>query len=345
MPGSSPTVRTIAASRSRSPQITAVQSSGLAAVAASGSSGPSRSTVAASSAGDRQAAPARLVRGQPGVPARAGEDPEPAAPGPRAPRDGEHLGQLEQVVHVLRPRGARLLDQRPEHALVAGQRARVRGRRRRTRRRRADLQHRHADVPLGRPRQRGGQPLAVAVGLEEQRHGAHVLLLDQRLEQRGRVEHGLVADRGDGVEPQAAAQRERVDRHVPGLRDERDPPRLARHERVAPQRRARVEGDEPVAVRPDHGHPGLGRRRGQRRLQRRRRRPRRTRPRRRRRSRSRAAPPRGRRPGRRPPGSPRRRRRRARAGRRPSARTRARGPTCAWGGRPRPARRSPARRG
>ncbi len=48
-------------------------------------------------------------------------------------------------MHVGRPCAARLLDERPEHPLVAGERARVRRRGARARRRRAHLEHRDAD--------------------------------------------------------------------------------------------------------------------------------------------------------------------------------------------------------
>jgi hypothetical protein len=100
-------------------------------------------------------------------------------------------------VHILGPRGARLVDERSEHSLIAGQRAGMRGRRGRARRGRADLQHGDADVSLRGSRERARQAGTVAVGLEEQRDGADVLVLDQGLEQRGRVEHRLVADRCD----------------------------------------------------------------------------------------------------------------------------------------------------
>ncbi len=172
----------------------------------------------------------------------------------RAPRSRhrQRLGQLEQIVHVGRPRAARLLDQRPEDPLVARQRARVRRRRARARGRRAHLEHRDADLALRGPRERAREPRAVAVGLEEERDGADLLVLDERLEQRRRVEHGLVAHGRDRVEAQAAPHGQRVDRHVPALRDERDASRLPRHERIAPERGAGAERDQPVAVRPEH---------------------------------------------------------------------------------------------
>ena len=231
----------------------------------------------------RQAEPPGLVGRQPAVAARAGQDREApraaghtraessgsararARPGPRAgrrrapharARHGQRLGELEQVVDVLGPCAARLLDERAEDPLVAGQRAGVRRGGGRARRGGADLQHRDADAALGRPRERRRQPCAVAVRLEEQRHRADVLLLGERGEQRRGVEHRLVADRRDGVEAQAAAERQRVDGDVAALRDERHAPGRPRHERVAPQRGRAVERHQPVAVRADQRHPG-----------------------------------------------------------------------------------------
>ena len=149
---------------------------------------------------------------------------------------------------VVGPRRAGLLDERAEHALVARERAGVRGRGAGAGLGGAHLEDRHPDVALGGPRERAGEPRAVAVGLQEQRDRADVVLLDERGEQRGGVEDRLVADGRDGVEAQPAADGQRVDGHVAALGDQRDATRLPPHQRVAPQRRAAVERDEPVAV-------------------------------------------------------------------------------------------------
>ena len=156
-------------------------------------------------------------------------------------------------MHVVGPGAAGLLDERAEDALVAGQCACVGGRRGRARRRGADLQHGDADAALGRARERGGEPRAVAVGLEEQRDRAELLLLDERREQRRSVEHRLVADRRDSVEADPPPDRERVDRHVAALGDQRHAPGRPRRQRVTPERGA-VERDQTVAVGAQHRH-------------------------------------------------------------------------------------------
>ncbi len=163
-------------------------------------------------------------------------------------------------MHVLGPRAARLLDERAEHPLIAGQRARVRGRGSRPGLRRADLQDRHADVALRSAGEGARKAGAVAVGLEEQRDGADVVVLDERVQERAGVEHRLVADGRDRVPAQSAPERQRVHGDVPALRDQRDPAGGARHEDVAPQRGTGVERDEPVAVRPDDRERKLRRR-------------------------------------------------------------------------------------
>ena len=120
-------------------------------------------------------------------------------------------------------------------------------------------------------------------------------------------------------------------------------PASRRHERVAPQRRAVVEGDDPVAVGPAHRQVVAVGRGAQRGLQApRRRASRRSPPRRRRRRRTRARRP-ARSPRARPPRGWRRRpRRRARAGRPRSARTCARARAGASGARPSTRPRKPS---
>ena len=208
---------------------------------------------------ERQPEPPRLVGREAAVAARAGQDRQarPAGPGGAHARGGdrERLRQLEQVVDVVRPGRAGLLDERAEHALVARERAGVGGGGRGARRGGAHLQDHDGHVALRRARQRLREARAVAVGLEEQGDRADLLVGDERREQRGGIEHGLVADRRHGVEVQAAPDCERVDGHVPALRDQRHPPGRPRHERVAPERGRAVERDEPVAVGPEQGHP------------------------------------------------------------------------------------------
>ena len=154
---------------------------------------------------------------------------------------------------------------------------------------RADLQHRDADVALGRPRQRA-RPAA-----RRRRRTRGTARPSRRPRPRPaprarrRVEHRLVADRRDRVERDPAADGQRVDRHVPALRDERDAAGRPRHERVAPQRRA-ARGRRPGrrSSGPSTGS-GRGGRRAPARPAARRRPPPRTRPRTRRARRSRAA--------------------------------------------------------
>ncbi len=198
--------------------------------------------------------------------------------------------------------------------MVTRHRARVRGRRPRARRRRADLQHRHAHALVRAHGQRLAQPRAVAVGLDQQRDRPHALLAREHLDPVRRRDHGLVPGRDRGVQPQPAPRRQRVHDQVAALRDERDVPRLRRGERVAPQRRARVQRDQPVAVRPADGQRVAPRGLAELELQRPRRPPsRRTRRRRRPRRHSPAHRPPRSPPARRPPGS-RPRPRRARPG-------------------------------
>ena len=157
-------------------------------------------------------------------------------------------------MHVLGPRAARLLDERAEDTLVARDRAGVGGRGGRAGGARADLEDGDADPALRRPRERRGERGPIAVGLQEERDRAHLVLLDERREQVGGGDQRLVADRGDGVEPQPAVDGERVDGDIAALRDQRHPARGPRAQRVAPERRAGVEGDEPVAVRAEQRH-------------------------------------------------------------------------------------------
>ena len=114
------------------------------------------------------------------------------------------------------------------------------------------LEHRHADAALDAAGERLAQARRVAVVLDVQRDRAHALVLGEEREQVAGVEHGLVAARDDRVQAQPAAGGERVDREVAALADERDAARLLRAQRVAPQRRALVQADHAVAVRPDH---------------------------------------------------------------------------------------------
>ena len=113
-----------------------------------------------------------LVGGDAGVAARAGQEREAAGAVGTRPRLGEDPRELEQLVRVAGPAGTRLLDQGPEDPLVAGERAGVGGRRPGAGLGGADLEHDDADPALGAVGQRGGEPLAVAVLLEEHRDRA-----------------------------------------------------------------------------------------------------------------------------------------------------------------------------
>ena len=202
--------------------------------------------------GELDAEPLRLVRAEPRVAARAGEDPEPAAARPGAP-DGECLGELEQVVHVVRPRRAGLARERAEHPLVAGERAGVGRGRGGADRRRPDLQHRHADPRVGARGERLAQRRAVPGVLDEQRDRAQLRLGREVGEPVGGADDRLVPGRDRGVEAEPAAGGERVDDEVAALRDQPDVPRLDPLQRIPPEGGAGVERDEPVAVRAADG--------------------------------------------------------------------------------------------
>ena len=85
----------------------------------------------------------------------------------------------------------------------------------------ARLQHRDADAALGAARQRLGEPLAVAVLLQEHRDRAHSVALAEGGEPVARVERRLVAGGEDRVVPDPPSGAERVDGDVPALRDHR----------------------------------------------------------------------------------------------------------------------------
>ena len=92
------------------------------------------------------------------------------------------------------------------------------------------------DVGLGARHQPLAEPRS-AVVLEIQSDRTHPLLGGRGTrDSRRRREHGLVAARDHGVEPQPATRGQRVDRDVPTLGDERHRPGLRRCERVAPER-------------------------------------------------------------------------------------------------------------
>ena len=247
----------------------------------------------------------------------------PSALGRARAGDRQRLRELEQLVEVGRPGGARLLHERAEDALVAGQRARVRGGSRRAGRGAPHLQHRDPDAVLGAAGERLAEERAVAVGLQVERDRADPLVGGQLGDPAGRIERHRVAARDHGVEAQAAARVERVDREVAALRDERHaarprraaarPPR-ARPARGAPRCRCRSGRTPAGRGRP---RPPPARPRGPRPP-----RSRRSPLRRRRRRRSRACPP---------PRQPRRHRRR---GSPPRPRRAARGSPTATGSGP-----------
>ena len=220
----------------------------------------------------RQAQPLRLVGALGRVAARAGHDRQARRARGRGrrgvpARHRQRLGQLQQLVHVGRPDRAGLLDQAAEHPLIAGQRAAVGAGGRRARRGAPDLQHdhRHRDVRAGR--QPVAQPRA-AVVLQIQRDRADVAGRGQPRQVVGGVEHRLVARRDHRVEPQAPPRRQRVDRDVAALRDERHPAGRGDLQRVAPQRHPAPRRDDPVAVGAADRQPVASRRVDERRLQR-----------------------------------------------------------------------------
>ena len=165
----------------------------------------------------------------------------------------KRLGELEQVVDVVRPRGARLLDQCPEDPMVAGEGARVRGRSGCADCGRTDLEHGHADALVRAHGKRLAQPRAVAVGLHEHRDRADVRLAGEVLDPVRRRDDRLVPARHRGVQPQPPPRRQRVDHQVAALGDERDVTGLRGGQRVTPQRGSRVQRDQAVAVRSADG--------------------------------------------------------------------------------------------
>ena len=344
MPGSSPTAAIMSRSVSTSPQMM------RRVVERIGDGGRRRQQRAhalgrvGSQGGQLEAAALRLVGPEPRVASRAGEDGQPAVAARARAADRERLGQLEQLVHVVRPRGAGLLHQRAEGGVVAGHRAGVRRGGARPGGRGPDLEHRDADAGVGAQRQRLAQPRAVAVALQEEGDRAHAVALGDGVQPVAGVDDGLVAARDHGVQAQAAPRRQRVDRDVAALRDDRHVAGLARHERVAPQRRAVVAARRSRRswARTPAGRGGRPRR-AARPAGARRRASRRSPPRRRRRRRTRARRPARSPRARPPPGWRRRPRRRARAGRPRWARTCARARAGASGARPTRARGSPMR--
>ena len=151
---------------------------------------------------------------------------------------------------VGRPCRARLLDEGAEDAVVPGHRSRVRGRRGRAGSRRPDLEHRDADPSVGAGGERVAQACAVTVRFDEQRDRPHSFDAREVLHPVRRRDDRLVAGRDRRVQSQPTPGGERVHDEVAALGDQRDVTRLRRRQRVAPQRRARVERDQPVAVRP-----------------------------------------------------------------------------------------------
>ena len=203
--------------------------------------------------GQLDAEPLRLVRAEPRVAPRAGEDPEPAPARPGA-ADGECLGELEQVVHVVRPRRAGLARERAEHPLVAGQRAGVGRGRGGADRRRPDLQHRHADPRVGAARR---APRTAPRRPRRPRRAA-----------RRSARSGSVARWASQSAvlttvsfPDEIAVWRRSPRRVASALTTRLPlceisptcPGSIAVQRIAPQRRAGVERDEAVAVRAADG--------------------------------------------------------------------------------------------
>ena len=186
-----------------------------------------------------------------------------AVPEPARRAHGEGLGELEQVVDVGRPCRARLLHEGAEDAVVPGHRSRVRGRRGRAGSRRPDLEHRDADPGVGAGGERVAQPCAVTVGFDEQRDRSHAFDAREVLHPVRRRDDRLVAGRDRRVQPQPTPGGERVDDEVAALRDQRDVTRLRCRQRVAPQRRPRVQRDQPVAVRPADRQREAVRRRAQ----------------------------------------------------------------------------------
>ena len=219
-----------------------------------GACSSSAAEVAGANGGQLEAEPLGLVRAEPGVAARAGEDPEPAAARAGA-ADGERLGELEQVVHVGRPRRAGLARERAEDTLVAGQRAGVRGRGRAAPTADAPTFSTATPIPASAHAASASHSARAVPGvLDQQRDGPHVRLGREVGEPVRRCVTTVSFPDEIAVwsrRPRRVASA--LTTRLPLWRDEPDVPRLDRVQRVAPQRRPRVERDQPVAVRAADG--------------------------------------------------------------------------------------------
>ena len=169
-------------------------------VAASGITGPSAFFGFVRERWHRDVESFRFVRADGGVATGAGDDGD--ARSGVASAHGHGLRGLQQFVGIVDPHRARLADQCFQYARVAGDRAGVCCGSGRTERTSSGLEHHDADVTLRALGECIGELLSVAFGFEVERDGANTILMSQRMDVVGGIQHGLVAARHDGVEAQ-----------------------------------------------------------------------------------------------------------------------------------------------
>ena len=117
---------------------------------------------------------------------------------------------------VVCPGSARLVDQCPEHSLIAGQRSAVCGGRTGTGNRASDLVDDDRDAGVAARRDPVAQAGA-AVVLQVHGDRPDALVAGQRIQIVGCMQHCLVAAGDHGVEPQSTAARECIDADVAAL--------------------------------------------------------------------------------------------------------------------------------
>ena len=158
------------------------------------------------------------------VPAAVGDhrDAAPAC----ARRAHERLAGVDQLARRVDPHDARLAAGRRDHGVARDERAGVRGGTAGARCRAPAVEEDHG--LLGGRRAGGldeGAPVGDVLGVDRDR--ARGLVPGQVLHEVGQADVGLVADRGEAREPEAAAleQHAELDREVARLRDQADGPR------------------------------------------------------------------------------------------------------------------------
>ena len=121
---------------------------------------------------------------------------------------------------------------------------------RRPRRRGADLEHRDADAGVRAQRERLAQPRAVAVALQEEGDRAHAVALGEACSQSPASTTAWLPHETTVCRRRPRRAASALTATLPLWEMTATWPGSRRHERVAPQRRAIVQRDDPVAVGP-----------------------------------------------------------------------------------------------